>query len=113
MALLGTRRDREVASLIGRTTAAVRRKRELLGIAPFVARWREDEITVLGTDTDRAVVERLGRTESAVVTKRGGLGIPAFRNRLAAGLTQRRTRPNLSPTPQCRRSLDDGRDGRR
>jgi hypothetical protein len=77
VALLGTGKDREMAGRLGRTTAAVRRKREILGIPPFVARWADEEVALLGTDTDAKVAGRLGRTRSAVMTKRLDMRIPS------------------------------------
>jgi len=78
-ALLGTATDREVARILGMNKPAVTRKREQLGVPPFVARWSTAEKALLGADTDAAIAKLLGRSQSAVETKRRQLRIPEYR----------------------------------
>jgi hypothetical protein len=77
IALLGTIPDEEVARRTGRTTGAVRQKREELGIPnPAGNRWRAEEVALLGTRPDREVARRLDRPLRSVTQKRCKLGIP-------------------------------------
>jgi hypothetical protein len=76
VALLGTIPDADVARRTGRTAAAVRQKREELGIPnPGGNRWRAEEIALLGTLPDREVARRVGRSLYSVTQKRIKLGI--------------------------------------
>ena len=76
IALLGTLPDEKVARRTGRTTEAVRQKREELGIPnPAGNRWREDEVALLGTLPDWEVSRQIGRSLQSVTQKRIKLGI--------------------------------------
>jgi hypothetical protein len=83
VALLGVLTDDEVAQRTGRTPAAVRQKREELGIknpaASAKVRWTADEVALLGTLADGEVARRLGRSLSSVLQKRTKLGLPRAR----------------------------------
>ena len=77
LALLGTMVDAQVARQTGRTTGAVRQKREELGIPnPASKRWAAEEIALRSTLPDEAVGRQIGRSRSAVTVKRIELGIP-------------------------------------
>jgi hypothetical protein len=78
LALLGTLLDDDVARQTGRTTNAVRIKREKLGIPnpKDLEHWTAEEVAQLGTAIDAAVARRIGRTPSAVAQKRIALRIP-------------------------------------
>jgi hypothetical protein len=76
IALLGTAPNQEVARRTGRKPAAVRHKREGLGIPnPTGKRWTAEGIALLGTLPDREVARRLGRPLQSVTQKRCKLGI--------------------------------------
>jgi hypothetical protein len=85
--LLGQVPDAEVARQTGRTTDAVRQKREELGRPnPTTTHWNAEEIALLGTMPDHEVARRLGRSLSSVTQKRCKLGIPtAFDVRVNTG----------------------------
>jgi hypothetical protein len=77
VALLGQLPDAEVARRTGRTTEAVRQKRERLGLSnPTATHWNAEEIALLGTMPDAEVARRLGRSLGSVTQKRCKLGIP-------------------------------------
>jgi hypothetical protein len=77
IALLGILPDEEVAARTGRTTGAVRQKREELSIPnPAGNRWRPEDVALLGTLPDTEVARRLGRSLQSVTQKRIKLGIP-------------------------------------
>ena len=76
--LLGTRRDAEVARLIGRHPATVLGRRRRLGIPPAVEPrpWTPQEDQLLGTASDGALAKKLGRPHAAIFNRRHKLGIP-------------------------------------
>lgn len=84
-ALLGSDIDSVIAKRIGRTTSAVRHRRERLKIPRVDAvrsdLWSEDELALLGTDTDQRVSEQTRRTLTAVKQQRDKLKIPAVPRR--------------------------------
>jgi len=84
--LLGTRRDREVATLIGRKCVDVQVKRCALGIPSFRARhkfkWTPAADRLLGTQPDRVLAERLGCSHAVLKARRRALGISSVGRRL-------------------------------
>jgi hypothetical protein len=77
--LLGTAPDSELARKFGKSSSAVWRKREQLGIPVYREKpWTAEEIALIGTASDPEVARRLGRTAACVQSKRDQLGIPAF-----------------------------------
>jgi hypothetical protein len=87
IALLGQSPDAEVARRTGRTTDAVRQKREDLGRPnPTTTHWNAEGIALLGAMPDDEVAKRLGRSVASVTQKRCKLGIPtAFDGRKMNG----------------------------
>jgi hypothetical protein len=81
IALLGTTPDEEVAAKVGRSVAAVRLKREKMGIPNPAGMdvWKPEQLALLGTLPDREVSRQTGRTLSATRQKRYELEIPAVR----------------------------------
>ncbi len=86
--LLGTRTDREVATMLGRHPVAVCRRRLKLGIAPHgrttgpgQRTWTATEDALLGTMPDRALAKKLGCSFAAVQKRRRAHGIAAWRTR--------------------------------
>lgn len=78
-ALLGTMRDSELATKLGRTRDSVEWKRRRLGVPPFIPRareWTEAELRLLGSMPDAALAEQLGCSRKHVVEKRRELGVP-------------------------------------
>ena len=88
--LLGTRPDREMAQLLGRTVRAIESQRHRLGIyrQPSIRlktrRWKPAEIALLGPRPDPELAARLGRSEGSVRVQRRKKGIPAFDQRRSA-----------------------------
>ena len=78
VALLGVLSDEEAARKLGKSSSAVRQKREELGIPnpEDTGRWTTEEVGLLGTVPDREVAARTGRTPHAITQKRIALGIP-------------------------------------
>ena len=81
--LIGTLPDRKVAEIIGRTTWAVRARRNLLKI-PYLGivrkSWNAKQDRLLGKISDEEAARRTGRTSSAVAIRRRKLGA-LFRRR--------------------------------
>jgi hypothetical protein len=93
IALLGSAPDAEVAARIGRSTSAVRARRQTLGILHRrLKSWLPQEIELLGTAPDSEIAERLDRSVKAVHHKRCRLGIPAFEGSRSPGEPQAATR---------------------
>ena len=79
--LLGTRLDREVAGMLGRTCGNVQVKRCSLGLPSYRARhkfrWTAGKDRLLGTESDRVLAERFGCYRKEVESRRHALGIPS------------------------------------
>ncbi|MBI4662730.1 MAG: hypothetical protein HY735_28280 [Verrucomicrobia bacterium] len=102
--LLGTRPDRELAQVLGRTVRAIESQRHRLGIyrQPSIRlktrRWKPAEIALLGTRPDPELATRLGRSEGSVRVQRRKKGIPAFDQRRSANA--RKSHPLNPWTPR-------------
>ena|SRR5205823_4221600 len=84
--LLGTRPDREVATLLKRTRMTVYWRRLALGIKPAVQRppqreWTLAEDKFMGTASDAVIGRRLGRSVFSVQFRRHRLKLPSHRER--------------------------------
>jgi hypothetical protein len=83
-ALLGTKPDKTVARLIGRSVTAIQVRRGLKGIPitnPKHKPWRAEDEAVLGTRPDRQIAMLLGRSLIAVKTRREMLKIRPYPGR--------------------------------
>jgi hypothetical protein len=76
IAALGTAADPEVPRRLGKSAAAVQKKRQQLGIPPAVLCWTDDEIAVLGTASESTVAAVTGRP----VDRRRGMATKTSRN---------------------------------
>ena len=82
-ALLGTRPDRVVGRLLGRTKLSIQKRRRSLGIAPSAESlakntrfWTPERDTLVGTGRDADVARKLGCSTRAVAFRRRQLEIP-------------------------------------
>jgi hypothetical protein len=82
---LGADTDNNIADRLGLTEHVVRRKRRIMGIAPFdegrqrkVVVWTGEKIALLGSDVDRVIAKGLGVSVPTVAIKRTELGIKSF-----------------------------------
>jgi hypothetical protein len=73
--LLGTRPDRVLAKMFGRSLKSIRARRGLKRIR-VKKDWRPEDDKVLGTRPDRAIAMLLGRSQTNVAWRRKKLGIP-------------------------------------
>jgi len=74
--LLGTKPDKVLARMFGRTPKAVRHRREAKRIR-MTKKWRPEDDAVLGTRTDEQIGMLLNRTLGNVAWRRNKLGIAA------------------------------------
>lgn len=82
--LLGTDADKEIARRLGRTTRAVERRREKLGIKAqhHIGKvWPKRVLALLGKVPDAQVAAMMDVWSLTVLKKRRSLGIPSYQSR--------------------------------